>query len=120
MDGPYNGPDDSRSSSIDAGRDRLARPLSPGPGGMSSQQWSYNDIGDDSNPTLRDYIGIVIRRRWAALAAFVVIISISVAYTFTAKPLYRSAATIEFQQKKPKQDDRVYGSPEYRPGTRVI
>ncbi|MGB6066789.1 MAG: polysaccharide biosynthesis tyrosine autokinase [Desulfomonilaceae bacterium] len=113
MDAPYNGPDDSRSSIIDTEGSGYARPLGPSTGNMYSQQWGSNDIGDDSAISLRDYIGVVIRRKWVALAAFVVIISISIAYTYTATPVYRSVATLEFEQKKPKQEDRVYGSPDY-------
>ena len=77
------------------------------------QHLRSDDRDGDSGKTLRDYIEVIVRRRWAVFIVFVVIFLIAVVYTFSVTPLFSSVATIEFEEKKPKQEDRVYGNPEY-------
>jgi uncharacterized protein involved in exopolysaccharide biosynthesis len=109
----HSGPDDSKSSS----RDYAVHPRSQLPGqGRGVEfvpRFRSDDAGADSAKTLRDYIETVIRRRRVALALFIAIFLVSALYTFTRSPLFSSVAIIEFEDKKPKQEDRVYGSPEY-------
>jgi polysaccharide biosynthesis transport protein len=113
MDSTYSGPDDSTF----ANRSHAGRPQPQPPGRSRGETFvprsRSDDLDVDSEKTLRDYIEIVIRRRWAFIAVFIAIFLIAAVYTFSVTPLFNSVATIEFEEKKPKQEDRVYGNPEY-------
>jgi polysaccharide biosynthesis transport protein len=113
MDPTHSGPDDSTF----VNRNHAGRPQPQAPGKSRRETFvphvSLDTVDVDSEKTLRDYIEIVIRRRWVVLAVFVAIFLVAVAYTFSVTPLFNSVATIEFEEKKPKQEDRVYGNPEY-------
>ena len=113
MDSTHSGPDDSKSSS----RDYAVNPRSQLPGQGRGEtfvpRFRSDDTDADSAKTLRDYIEITIRRRWVVLAVFIAIFLVSAVYTFSRTPIFSSVATIEFEEKKPKQEDRVYGNPEY-------
>ncbi len=113
IDSTGSGLRELQSSNRDTAGHRFSRPLSQGPEGTSAQQQRRDELDYDSGKTLRNYIEIIIRRRWAALVVFVAIFSMAAAYTFTVTPLFNAVATIEFEEKKPKQEDRVYGNPEY-------
>ena len=113
MDSRHSGPHDPKSlNSHHEGHPR-SQVSSRGGQGTFVQHPSSDDRDGDSGKTLRDYIEVIVRRRWAVFIAFVVIFLIAVAYTFAVTPLFSSVATIEFEEKKPKQEDRVYGNPEY-------
>ena len=49
-------------------------------------------VGEDA--VLRDYLKILSRRRWVAVAVFVAIFSSVVIYTLTATPVYKSTARV--------------------------
>jgi capsular exopolysaccharide synthesis family protein len=62
--------------------------------------------------TLGDYIGIVIRRKLVVLAVFAFIFILAAGYTFTCTRYFTSVATLQFEEKKPKEDS-VLAKPEY-------
>ena len=102
---------EAMASNRDRPEHRLSLP--PGRGGLGTFAQHIRDDSDgDSGKTLRDYIEVIIRRRWLVLATFIGIFLIAAAYTFTTTPLFNSVAIIEFEEKKPKQEDKVYGNPE--------
>ena len=44
---------------------------------------------------LSDYLKVLVRRRWTALAAFLAVMIAVVIYTFTATPIYRARVRLE-------------------------
>ena len=68
----------------------------------------------ESGETLRDYIAVVLRRKLIVLSVFVVIFSLVVGYTATCTRYFTSVAVLEFEEKKPKQQESVLAKPEYR------
>ncbi len=107
----------------DTGDSKLS-PTAPGerfyPSVFLSGERSYvpchepDTVDGESGETLRDYIGIAIRRKAVVLAVFAVIFSLVVGYTCTCTRYFTSVATVEFEEKKPKQEDSVLAKPEYR------
>lgn len=65
------------------------------------------DSGGYSEKTLRDYLDILVRRISVVLTVLIITAIVSVVYAVTRPPLYTSIATIEFDEKKPKSDDRL-------------
>lgn len=67
---------------------------SPHSGGFHFQEF-------DERPerSLKDYIGIIFKRRRAILIVFLVVVSLTAAYTFTRVPIYRASATLEFEKE---------------------
>jgi polysaccharide biosynthesis transport protein len=72
--------------------------------GGSSSSWS-----DKARPTadatdhhlLRSYVGILYRRRWTALAVFVVVFGLAAVRTFRATPIYEATARIMIESDSP-------------------
>jgi capsular exopolysaccharide synthesis family protein len=54
-----------------------------------------------------------LRRKKIVLATLLSCLAISVAYVFLCTPLFRSVSTLEFEEKKSKSTESLYGSPEY-------
>ena len=44
--------------------------------------------------TIHDYLRILVKRRWAALAVFVLVVSTTALYSFTTTPLYQATVQI--------------------------
>ena len=69
------------------------------------QYFNRNEVGPDVydasfqeesyGPSLRDYIEIIIRRKYLILACFLITLIGVGAYTFTRIPLYQSSATVQ-------------------------
>ena len=53
-----------------------------------------------SEKTLRDYVDVLLRRGWVVVTVFVIVVLISVAYTFTRTPLYTAVASVELERKE--------------------
>lgn len=51
--------------------------------------------------TLRDYIDLLLRRKWTVLFAFVVIFAASVYYNFSQPPVYESVSTFIIESNEP-------------------
>lgn len=56
---------------------------------------------DIKEVTLRDYIDLILRRKWTIVLAFVVVFSAAVYYNFTQPPVYESAATFIIENSEP-------------------
>src|SRR5688572_14262110 len=73
-------------------------------GESSSRSWS-----DPPRPTveatehhvLRSYLAILYRRRWTALAVFVVVFGLAAVRTFRATPIYEATARIMIESDNP-------------------
>jgi capsular exopolysaccharide synthesis family protein len=51
--------------------------------------------------TLREYIDILLRRKWWVIGAFFTIVFLVALYTFTRTPIYRSEGTLEITNDNP-------------------
>ena len=65
----------------------------------------YNNNGydeDDDDINVKEYLDILLRRKWLILACLIISVVIAGIKTFTTVPLYRSSATIEIKPDIPK------------------
>lgn len=51
---------------------------------------------------LHDYLRILVKRRWAALAVFMVIVATTAVYSFLATPVYKATAQILVERQMPR------------------
>jgi capsular exopolysaccharide synthesis family protein len=63
--------------------------------------------------SLHDYLGILLRRRWAFLAVFIGIVATSVVYSFTATPIYKATVQLLIERQAPRLLQQEPGSSEY-------
>ena len=54
----------------------------------------------NGEPQLRDYLNVVMRRRWLLAATAALTLLASVAYVYTRTPIYRAVCRIELQPKR--------------------
>lgn len=57
----------------------------------------YAGYGSEPHDDLMNYVRTVYRRRWSALSAFVVVLFLVAAYTFTATPIYEARTQVLIQ-----------------------
>jgi len=69
-----------------------AYPEYPQPG--YAQSWG--------EPELKHYIGILRRRIWAVVTAFVIVVTLGTVYAFKATPIYQGVAKILIEKQSPK------------------
>ena len=50
---------------------------------------------------LRDYLAVILRRKWTILAFFLVVVVTVGIYTFKTRPLYKATATVEVNAAQP-------------------
>jgi capsular exopolysaccharide synthesis family protein len=50
---------------------------------------------------LSDYLKVLVRRRWTALSAFLLVMIATVVYTFTATPIYRARVQLLIENENP-------------------
>ncbi len=50
---------------------------------------------------LRDYLAVILRRKWTILAFFLVVVVTVGIYTFKTRPLYKASATVEVNAAQP-------------------
>ena len=55
--------------------------------------------------TIHDYLRILVKRRWAALAVFVLVVSTTALYSFTTTPLYQATVQILVERTLPRVMD---------------
>jgi polysaccharide biosynthesis transport protein len=60
--------------------------------------------------SLRDYIDILLRRKWWVIGTFLTIVFLVGLYTFTRTPVYRSVATLEITNDNPGSQLDVSGA----------
>ena len=51
---------------------------------------------------LWDYLNVVLRRKWIALAFFVVVVVVIMVGTFATKPVYKAACQVLIEREAPK------------------
>jgi capsular exopolysaccharide synthesis family protein len=59
---------------------------------------------DRSNKSIQDYIAIILRGKKIVLSIWIAVFAMAALYTFTAKPIYQSSATILIDTKKKSGD----------------
>ena len=104
----YNGPDDSRFMNRDYSGLSSSQSVGEGEASFYEHRRSSVDFDADSTKTLRDYVEVLLRRRWAFVVVASSLFLMGAIFTFTRTPLFASYATLEFEDKKPKQEDRLY------------
>jgi capsular exopolysaccharide synthesis family protein len=57
-----------------------------------------------------DYLGILLKRRWAFLAVFIGIVATSAFYSFTATPIYKSTVQLIIERQAPRLLEQQPGS----------
>ncbi len=62
----------------------------------------FAEPGEEDGLNLREYWGIILRRKWTVLSFFLIIVSATVASTLLEVPMYRAAATIQIEREPPK------------------
>ena len=101
---------------VRSGKD--AHVLSPAPIQQREPEVADGDQGygtiqgaESDGLKLRYYVGVLLRRRWSALTAFVVVFTAVVVHNFTAVPLYEASARVlvEFEQLNPVVAQDVFG-----------
>ncbi|MFZ0051908.1 MAG: polysaccharide biosynthesis tyrosine autokinase, partial [Desulfobaccales bacterium] len=63
--------------------------------------------------SLHDYLGILLRRRWAFLAVFIGIVATSAIYSFTATPFYKATVQLLIERQAPRLLEQEPGRSEY-------
>jgi tyrosine-protein kinase Etk/Wzc len=54
---------------------------------------------------LHDYVGVIMRRRWTFLAAFLLVFTGVAIYTFTVSPIYEATATLHVRDERGGKGD---------------
>ena len=87
----------------------------PGPQAEPEAAPGYGYYGTPQDPEaggqrVRHYLGVLARRRWSAMTAFVVLFTSVVIYNFTAVPVYQATArvVVEFEQYNRAVVEDVY------------
>lgn len=69
-------------------------------------EYHYNNYGNENNEdddiNVKEYLDIIIRRKWLILACIIISLVIAIVKTLTTVPLYRASATIEIKPDIPK------------------
>jgi len=58
----------------------------------------FLDRGEEPSYSLNDYIGIILKRKRAAVLVFLVVLGLAAVYTYTSTRIYRSEATLEIDK----------------------
>jgi capsular exopolysaccharide synthesis family protein len=78
----------------------------------------WDSENEEKQPHLRDYLDILLRRKWIVIAFFVPVVITVTLVSFIMKPLYQSSVTIQLPAENPTilNFKNIYGdtqSPEY-------
>lgn len=69
---------------------------------LTSQQPVYYSSGTPEEEVhLRDYLNIILRRKWVVLTFLIAIVTTVTIGTFLKKPLYKSAITVKIEKENP-------------------
>ena len=92
---------------VDVFRDRV--PAVDEPYAFSYGEWEEEELD------IRQYLAVLLRRKWVILAVVSVVLFTSVLYVFTQVPLYKATATVEISSVKPNVTPfrDSYGRPQY-------
>src|SRR5271157_1382644 len=61
----------------------------------------------------QEYLGILLKRRWAFLAVFIGIVALCAIYSFTATPYYKATVQLLIERQAPRLLAQEPGSTEY-------
>ncbi len=70
----------------------LAQSLPPG----------YGPYYEEEEIDLREYLAVILRRRWTVLAVLLLVVFTTAFFTFRMKPLYKATATLEISPNQPQ------------------
>lgn len=61
----------------------------------------YDYYSDDRGRNLREYLHVLLKRKWWVIATFSIISLAGALYTFTRTPIFRTSATLQITQDNP-------------------
>ncbi len=72
-----------------------ARTVQPAPEAAAGPQPMQQDVGQEiEEPHLLDYVKVLVKRRWTAATAFLLVFVSVTVYTFTATPIFEASARL--------------------------
>jgi len=70
----------------------LAQPFPPG----------YGPYYEEEEIDLREYLAVILRRRWTVVAVLLLVVFTTAFFTFRMRPLYKATATLEISPNQPQ------------------
>lgn len=70
----------------------------------------HHSLDAHHQDTLHDYLRILVKRRWAALTVFLVIVATTALYSFLATPIYKATTQILVERQMPRLLETREGS----------
>ena len=71
------------------------------PSALSTQQIRFEDFTPPEEAHLRDYLGVILRRKWAVILFFVSVVAAVTISSFVMRPLYKATAVIRIDKETP-------------------
>lgn len=71
------------------------------PGELPSTQFKFEEYEPAENVHLRDYLSVILRRKWIVITFFISIVVTVTISSFLMKPVYRSTAVIKIDKETP-------------------
>ncbi|RMD81973.1 MAG: hypothetical protein D6815_10360, partial [Candidatus Dadabacteria bacterium] len=62
---------------------------------------AYYELADEEEVNLRDYIGVLLHRRWTVATTFVICVLATLIFSLVATPMYRATALLQIQPGGP-------------------
>lgn len=60
------------------------------------------DYPSPQGRSLQEYLGILLKRRWAALAVFITLVATAILYSFIATPIYKATTQLLIERETPR------------------
>jgi succinoglycan biosynthesis transport protein ExoP len=67
--------------------------------------------------TINEYVRVLLKRRWAALAVFICLVGIAALYSFTATPIYKATVQILIERQTPRVLEQAGAPAPYDPSS---
>ena len=79
----------------------VGQPPVPGSSLSTPLVVDYDDFNTSRGRTAREYIHILLKRKWLIVLTFLSIVSIAGVYTYTRTPIFRTSAMLQITQDNP-------------------
>lgn len=96
------------------GIQRASSPEASGEGAGGRKHRVAESLTLETADPLHEAVDILLRRKWIAVAVFLVVMLASLLYIRFAPPVFTSEATIEFDERKTMKEDRFRSGPDHR------
>ncbi len=71
------------------------------PAALSTEQIKFEEFTQPEDAHLRDYLGVIMRRRWAVILFFISVVVTVTISSYVMKPLYKATAVIRIDNENP-------------------